>query len=162
MVALARIGLTPADVLAELRGAKACRGWKNLRPARPRQREGGRHERRDRRGPHEGRAATLAATVGHISYGLHTVVAVAAVLPGCPGQRACCWWPSSSTGEALDARRHLAGVAFLLAHPHVVWAGGLYMVTAPLWILLFVPGWIAWTLISVWFLYRVVRGWLAV
>jgi len=24
-----------------------------------------------------------------------------------------------------------------------------------------VPGWIAWTLISVWFLYRVVRGWLA-
>ena len=28
-------------------------------------------------------------------------------------------------------------------------------------LLLIVPGWIAWTLISVWFLYRVVRGWLA-
>ena len=31
---------------------------------------------------------------------------------------------------------------------------------AYLWVLLLVPGWIAWTLISIWFLYRVVRGWL--
>jgi uncharacterized membrane protein len=42
-----------------------------------------------------------------------------------------------------------------------LWAGGLYIVTAPLWFLLIVPGWIAWALISVWFLYRVVRGWMA-
>ena len=42
----------------------------------------------------------------------------------------------------------------------VLWAGGLYLVTAPLWVLLLVPGWIAWSLISIWFLYRVVRGWM--
>jgi uncharacterized membrane protein len=33
-------------------------------------------------------------------------------------------------------------------------------VTIPLWLLLVVPGWIAWVLISIWFLYRVVRGWM--
>ena len=37
----------------------------------------------------------------------------------------------------------------------MLWAGGLYLVTAPLWLLLFVPGWIAWGVISIWFLYRV-------
>ena len=41
----------------------------------------------------------------------------------------------------------------------VVWAGILYVVTLPLWLLLFFPGWIAWAVISLWFLYRVVRGW---
>ena len=35
-----------------------------------------------------------------------------------------------------------------------------YLVTAPLWLLFVVPGWIAWTGISIWFLYRVVRGWM--
>jgi uncharacterized membrane protein len=40
----------------------------------------------------------------------------------------------------------------------VLWAGGLYLLTLPLWLLIF-PGWIAWTLISIWFLYRIVRGW---
>jgi uncharacterized membrane protein len=27
--------------------------------------------------------------------------------------------------------------------------------------LFLIPGWIAWAIISIWFLYRVVRGWLA-
>ena len=43
----------------------------------------------------------------------------------------------------------------------VLWAGVLYLVTAPLWVLFVVPGWIAWCLISLWFLYRVVKGWMA-
>jgi uncharacterized membrane protein len=43
----------------------------------------------------------------------------------------------------------------------VLWASGLYLITAPLWLLLIVPGWIAWGLISLWFLYRIVRGMLA-
>ena len=42
----------------------------------------------------------------------------------------------------------------------VLWAAGLYLLTAPLWLLLLVPGWIAWGVISIWFLYRVVRGWM--
>ena len=42
----------------------------------------------------------------------------------------------------------------------VIWAGVLYVLTAPLWILI-LPGWIAWGLISLWFLYRIVRGMVA-
>jgi uncharacterized membrane protein len=42
----------------------------------------------------------------------------------------------------------------------VLWAGGLYLLTLPLWLLLIAPGWIAWAVISVWFLYRIVRGWM--
>ena len=99
-------------------------------------------------------------TVGHISYALHTVVAVGAVLPG------------------VQARVGLLVIAFVLdlvkkddaagswQESHfrwrirsVLWAGGLYLVTSPLWLLVLVPGWIAWAIISVWFLYRVVRGW---
>jgi uncharacterized membrane protein len=37
----------------------------------------------------------------------------------------------------------------------------LYVVTAPLWFLFILPGWIAWGLISLWFLYRIVRGMVA-
>ena len=40
----------------------------------------------------------------------------------------------------------------------VIWAGVLYIITAPLWLLFFFPGWVAWGLISIWFLYRIVRG----
>ncbi len=43
----------------------------------------------------------------------------------------------------------------------VIWAGVLYVVTAPLWLLFLLPGWIAWGLISLWFLYRIVRGMVA-
>ena len=42
----------------------------------------------------------------------------------------------------------------------VLWAAGLYVLTSPLWLLLLAPGWIAWGLLSIWFLYRVVRGWM--
>ena len=57
-----------------------------------------------------------------------------------------------------------------LAHPALVQyrvlaqepqLGVLYIVTAPLWLLFFLPGWIAWGLISIWFLYRIVRGMVA-
>jgi uncharacterized membrane protein len=34
------------------------------------------------------------------------------------------------------------------------------LVTAPLWILVF-PGWAAWGLIGLWYLYRYIRGWWA-
>ena len=43
----------------------------------------------------------------------------------------------------------------------VLWAGVLYIVTAPLWLLFFLPGWLAWCVISLWFLYRIVRGMVA-
>ena len=68
--------------------------------------------------------------------------------------------PRTVVWDDIDDRSPmLAGFSWRIRT--VLWAGGLYLVTSWLWILLFVPGWIAWTLISVWFLYRVVRGWLA-
>ncbi len=99
-------------------------------------------------------------TIGQISYLLHTIVAVGAVLPG------------------VQASVLLLLVAFIIdmvkkddalgswQESHfrwrirsVLWAGGLYLVTSWLWLLFLVPGWIAWAIISIWFLYRVVRGW---
>lgn len=34
----------------------------------------------------------------------------------------------------------------------------LYLVTVPLWFFFLFPGWLAWGLISIWFLYRIVLG----
>jgi uncharacterized membrane protein len=36
-----------------------------------------------------------------------------------------------------------------------------FIVTAPLWLLFLFPGWIAYILIGLWYLYRCVRGWIA-
>ena len=33
------------------------------------------------------------------------------------------------------------------------------LLTLPLWLLFVFPGWVAWTLIGFWYLYRSVRGW---
>ena len=41
----------------------------------------------------------------------------------------------------------------------VIWAAVLYLVTAPLWFFFILPGWLAWLAVSVWFLYRIVLGW---
>lgn len=35
------------------------------------------------------------------------------------------------------------------------------LLTLPLWLLFVFPGWVAWTLIGFWYLYRFVRGWWA-
>jgi uncharacterized membrane protein len=99
--------------------------------------------------------------IGHLSYLLHTIVAVGAVLPGIQGSVLLL-----IAAFALDMfKRDEAIGSWQESHfrwriRSVLWAGGLYLLTAPLWLLLLVPGWIAWALISVWFLYRIVRGWL--
>ena len=36
-----------------------------------------------------------------------------------------------------------------------------FIVTSPLWLIFVIPGWIAWILIGLWYLYRCVRGWVA-
>ena len=101
-------------------------------------------------------------TIGHISYALHAIVAVGAVLPS--------FQPSIlllvvafilDMMKKGDAQGTWQESHFNWRIRSVVWAGILYVVTIPLWILLLVPGWIAWVAISIWFLYRVVRGWLA-
>ena len=99
-------------------------------------------------------------TVGHISYLLHTIVAVGAVLPGIQASVALLIVAFViDMVKKDDARGTWQESHFRWRIRSVLWAGGLYLLTAPLWVLLIVPGWIAWALISVWFLYRVVRGW---
>ena len=98
-------------------------------------------------------------TWGWVSYILHLVVAVGAVLPGA----------QASIGLLLIAlvidlvKRDDAAGTWQASHfswriRSVLWAGLLYVLTIPLYLLLYVPGWIAWAIISIWFLYRIVKG----
>jgi uncharacterized membrane protein len=108
----------------------------------------------------DGRQSSL-KTVGHVSYLLHLIVAVGAVMPGAQASVALL-----IVAFVIDlAKRDSAAGTWQESHfswriRTVLWAAGLYLVTAPLWLLLFVPGWIAWGVISIWFLYRIVRGWM--
>jgi uncharacterized membrane protein len=101
-------------------------------------------------------------TVGWISYILHLVVAVGAVVPGAQAGAALLVIAlvidlvKKSEAEGTWQASH-----FSWRIRSVLWAGVLYVITAPLWILFFFPGWIAWGLISIWFLYRIVRGMVA-
>lgn len=100
-------------------------------------------------------------TVGHISYLLHTVVAVAAVLPGAQASVALLLVAFViDLVKRSDAMGTWQESHFRWRIRTVVIAGVLYLVTAPLWLLFVAPGWMAWTGVSLWFLYRVVRGWL--
>jgi uncharacterized membrane protein len=98
-------------------------------------------------------------TIGTISYVLHLIVAVGALVPG---------------GQAGPVLLLVALIIDLVKRPaaegtwhasHFRWrirtvliAALLYALTAPLWFFLLLPGWIAWSLISAWFLYRIVIG----
>ena len=112
-------------------------------------------------GVDSGKAEQL-KTVGWVSYVLHLIVAVAAVVPG------------ANVGVALlvialvidlvkkgDAAGTWQESHFSWRIRTVIWAGILYVVTIPLWLLFVIPGWIAWGIISIWFLYRIVRGMVA-
>ena len=98
-------------------------------------------------------------TWGWVSYFLHLVVAVAAVLPGAQVSIALLL-----VALVIDlVKRDDAGGTWQASHfswriRSVLWAGVLYVATLPLWLLLLAPGWIAWAIISVWFLYRIVKG----
>lgn len=99
-------------------------------------------------------------TVGHISYLLHGIVAVGAVIPGAqPGVALLLVAFILDLVKRGDAVGTWQESHFSWRIRSVVIAAILYLVTAPLWLLFVVPGWIAWTCISIWFLYRVVRGW---
>lgn len=94
-----------------------------------------------------------------ISYGLHLVVAIAAVIPGTQvgiGLLLVAMmidWVKKPDAEGTWLHSH-----FAWRLRSVIWAGVLYVVTLPLWLLLFIPGWIAWCVISLWFVYRILRG----
>ncbi len=101
-------------------------------------------------------------TVGHISYALHAIVAVGAVLPGAQGSVLLLLVAFAlDLYKRGDARGSWQESHFRWRIRSVAFSAIAYAVTAPLWLLLIAPGWIAWGLISLWFLYRVLRGWLA-
>lgn len=101
-------------------------------------------------------------TIGTVSYVLHLIVAVGAVLPG--------FQPSVLLliaavvidllvrVKAIDTW-HASHFRFRLRS--VLFAGVAYLVTLPLWFLFVIPGWIAWVIVSLWFLFRIVQGWSA-
>lgn len=100
-------------------------------------------------------------TLGHVSYLLHLIVAVGAVIPGFqPGIVLLLIAFVIDLVKQDDAAGSWQASHFRWRIRSVLWAGALYLITAPLWVLFVLPGWIAWGLISLWFLYRVVRGWL--
>ena len=100
--------------------------------------------------------------IGHISYLLHAIVAVGAVLPGAQGSVLLLLVAVVlDLVKRDDARGSWQESHFRWRIRSVVIAAVAYAVTAPLWLLLIAPGWIAWGIISLWFLYRVLRGWLA-
>ncbi|MEJ8846514.1 hypothetical protein [Variovorax rhizosphaerae] len=98
-------------------------------------------------------------TIGWISYFMHLIVAVGAVLPGAQASIALLL-----IALIIDlVKRDEAVGSWQESHfawriRSVLWAGLAYLLTAPLWLLLLVPGWIAWALISLWFLYRIIKG----
>jgi len=100
-------------------------------------------------------------TIGHISYFMHAVVAVGAVLPGVQASVLLLLIAFFlDMFKRDDARGTWQESHFAWRIRSVLWAGGLYLVTFPLFLLLYVPGAIAWAIISIWFLYRIARGWL--
>jgi len=101
-------------------------------------------------------------TVGTISYVLHLIVAVSAFIPG--GQFGMTLLLVALILDMVkrgDATGTWHASHFRWRIRSVVIAGVLYLVTFPLFLLLYFPGAIAWALISVWFLYRIVTGFIA-
>jgi uncharacterized membrane protein len=101
-------------------------------------------------------------TIGWVSYVLHLIVAIGAIIPG------------AQAGAVLliialivdMVNRGQADGTWQASHfswriRSVMFAGLLYLLTAPLFLLLYVPGAIAWALVSIWFLYRIVKGMVA-
>jgi len=98
-------------------------------------------------------------TLGTVSYVLHLIVAVGALVPGAQISPVLL-----VVALVLDLVKRSDAVGTWHAS-HFRWrirtvliAAVLYVLTAPLWFFFFVPGWIAWLVISVWFLYRIVSG----
>ncbi len=98
-------------------------------------------------------------TWGWVSYILHLIVAVAAVIPGAQVSIALL-----IIALVMDLVKKDDAVGtwqeshFKWRISSVIWAGVLYVLTFPLFLLLYLPGAIAWALISIWFLYRIVKG----
>ena len=97
-------------------------------------------------------------TISWVSYVLHLVVAISAVVPGAQAGPllllVALVIDLVKRGDVQGWQR--SHFAYRLRT--VLWAAVLYLVTFPLWFLFLFPGWLAWCAVSVWFLYRIVLG----
>jgi uncharacterized membrane protein len=97
--------------------------------------------------------------VGWVSYLLHLIVAVAAVIPGAQvGAGLLIVALIIDLVKKSDAEGTWQASHFSWRIRSVIWAGVLYLITIPLWLAFLIPGMIAWAIISIWFLYRIVKG----
>jgi len=98
-------------------------------------------------------------TWGTVSYVLHLIVAISALVPGAQFSPALL-----VVALVLDLVKRADAVGtwhdshFRWRIRTVLIAAVLYLVTLPLWFFFLLPGWLAWLGISVWFLYRIVSG----
>ena len=99
-------------------------------------------------------------TISLISYVLHLIVAVSAVIPGAQvGPLLLVVALTLDLVKKRDAGDGWEASHFSYRIRTVIWAALLYLATGPLWFFFILPGWLAWASISVWFLYRIVLGW---
>lgn len=97
--------------------------------------------------------------VSWVSYALHAVVAFSAA------------WPGAQPSVVLlfvalvidfvkrdDARGSWHAGHFSWRIRSVLWALFWYALTAPLWVFFVFPGAVAWFVVSLWFLYRIIKG----
>lgn len=109
--------------------------------------------------PPQPKKANSLSALGWISYSLHFIVALSAVLPG------------TQVGVSLLLVAMLIDwvkrpdAADTWQHSHfnwrihsVIWAAVLYLLTAPFFVLTLFMYNPVWVLVSVWFLYRIIRG----
>jgi uncharacterized membrane protein len=92
-------------------------------------------------------------TVMHLLYGLHTVA-----------------WASMGTLAVIALivnyikRADEHDAVYVSHHNYMIatfwWTVLWLLLASPLWLLFFIPGAIAYTIIGLWYLYRCIRGWL--
>lgn len=97
-------------------------------------------------------------TISWVSYLLHLVVALTAVVPAAQMSPVLLL-----VALILDMVKRGDAVGWEASHfdyriRTVLWAAFWYLLTLPLWLLFVLPGWLAWVAISIWFLYRIVLG----
>lgn len=98
-------------------------------------------------------------SVGWLSYILHLIVAVAAVVPSAQPSIALLL-----VALVIDlVKRGDAVGTWQASHfswriRTVLWAAFWYLITLPLFLVFLLPGMLAWLVVSVWFLYRIVKG----
>ncbi len=98
-------------------------------------------------------------TISWVSYILHLIVAVSAIIPGAQvGPVRLVVALVMDLVKKGDVREPWMASHFDFRIRTVLWAAVLYAVTFPLWFLFLLPGWLAWCGISIWFLYRIVLG----